>query len=62
MSRFLVRYRFTKPSEQISGTDIGRTAGVYRDAESIEQAFEDEKRMWEYWNAEIEFMEGEKVR
>ena len=62
MSRFLVRYRFTKPSTQISGTDIGRVTGIYRDAESIEQAFEDEKRMWECWGAEIEFVEGRQVR
>lgn len=62
MSRFLVRYRFTKKSPMISGTDIGRTAGVYRDADTVEQAFEEEREMWLCWNADIEFIEGRKIR
>ena len=63
MSRFLVRYRFTRPAPQITGTSPdGIVTGIYRDAESVEQAFEDERRLWELWGADIEFVEGRKIR
>ena len=51
--RFLVRYRFIGETEVI---------GVYRDAESVEEAFNSEKRMWEFWGIEIEFVEGFRIR
>lgn len=61
--RVLVRYRFTKKAELISGTEPdGRITGVYRDADSIEQGFEDERELWNCWGADIEFIEGRVIR
>jgi hypothetical protein len=60
--RYLVRYRFTRPSEKVSGTDTGDVVGVYRTANSIEEAYEAERAMWECWGAEIVFVEGKEVR
>ena len=51
--RFLVRYKFV---------DDPQVVGVYRTAESVEEAFDDEKKMWEWWGKEIEFVEGFRVK
>ena len=51
--RFLVRYKFV---------DDPQVVGVYRTAESVEEAFNAEKKMWEYWGKEIEFVEGFRVK
>ena len=51
--RFLVRYRFVGDHQVV---------GVYRTAESVEEAFNAEKSMWKSWNREIEFIEGFRVR
>ena len=51
--RFLVRYRFVGDHQVV---------GVYRTAESVEDAFNTEKRMWKSWGKEIEFVEGFRVK
>ena len=61
MNRFLVRYRFVN-DDQISTNDEDNIRGIYRDANTLEQAFEDEKKLWNYWGTDIEFVEGRKVR
>ena len=51
--RFLVRYKFVGESKVI---------GVYRTAESVEEAFNAEKSMWKSWGKEIELVEGFRIR
>ena len=51
--RFLVRYRFVGNPQVV---------GVYRTAESVEDAFNTEKRMWKSWGKYIEFVEGFRVK
>lgn len=51
--RFLVRYRFIGKTEVI---------GVYLNAESVEEAFNKEKRMWKIYGREIEFVEGFRIK
>ena len=51
--RFLVKYRFVGDPQVV---------GVYRTAESVEDAFNAEKRMWKSWGKEIEFVEGFRVK
>ena len=51
--RFLVRYKFV---------DDPQVVGVYRTAESVEEAFNAEKKMWKCWGREIEFVEGFRVK